>query len=571
MSPIAPAPNLARHLRRFAREEDGSMVVFGLFVTLITFVTLGLAVDAMRAEYERTRLQSTCDGAVLAATDLDQPHVPGDVVRSYFDAAGLGATLDGPARVDQSLNSRTVRASASEELPTAFLHMVGHDSFALAADCAATETIPLVEISLVIDVSGSMRFGTSNGLADRIGPLRDASREFARTVLRDARADYTTISIVPYAGQVNPGPELFGMVGGTRRHGHSECIVLEPAEFRRAGLPQESSRQVPHFMNWTIHAGTMDWGWCPQARSAILPFSNDLDAIDAYVEGLRLHDGTGTHIGMKWGLALLDPTSRDEVAALRAAGVAGAGSTDRPVDWDHEDTLKVIVLMTDGNITEQVTPRYDVPVFWHRERAAPLALLEPNADYRTLHDSGRGVDAEAAMADLRSALDGADRSATSVGIGIGIVRMTGGVDAGQMHDMLLATEANPDGGQDGAIDGGAAPTAPPPSDIVLLDHGHMNLTTEIREQRDHRGAQGTLASQTSSGDANRGQFTDICNAAKARGVMIYTVAFEASTQAQAEMRECASADSHFFDVRDREISTAFRAIASQINELRLVQ
>lgn len=539
--------------RRFAREEDGSMVIFGLFVASITFMTLGLAVDAMNAEYRRTHLQATCDRATLAAADLDQPYVPTDVVRGYFRTAGLEDTLSGAPTVEQTLNSRTVRAGAEQDAPTSFLRMVGIDTIPLAVRCAANETIPDVEISLVIDISGSMRFGTSSGLRDRIGPLRTASKEFAATVLRGTRAEDTTISIVPYAGHVNPGAELFDLVGGVRTHDSSSCLALGPAEYEHSALPNASSRQVPHFMHWQINRGYMDWGWCPQPTSAILPFTSDRADIDAYVDALRLHDGTATHIGMKWGLALLDPTSRDEVASLHAAGRAGPISAGRPHEWDAEGNLKVIVLMTDGNITEQVHPLHDEPVFWHGGKREELARLDANLTYSDGRRSGMAMDGAETLEALREALRDADPAARTVEITHGTVRMEDGETAGSMLDRMEAHDAGEGPG------------------IAFLDHGHMNDVKELVEQRNHLGEKGKLSRRISSEGDNRKEFANICAAAKARGVVVYSVAFEANSQGRREMRDCATADSHFFDVQDAEIETAFRAIASQINELRLIE
>jgi hypothetical protein len=59
---------------------------------------------------------------------------------------------------------------------------------------------------------------------------------------------------------------------------------------------------------------------------------------------------------MKWAMALLDPTSQPTIASLATAGIIDPAFADRPAAWDDTDTLKVIVLMTDGKITEQNQP-----------------------------------------------------------------------------------------------------------------------------------------------------------------------------------------------------------------------
>jgi len=54
-------------LNRFGRDEDGSMILFGLFLLILMLMASGLAIDTMRAEYTRTTIQNTLDRAILAA------------------------------------------------------------------------------------------------------------------------------------------------------------------------------------------------------------------------------------------------------------------------------------------------------------------------------------------------------------------------------------------------------------------------------------------------------------------------------------------------------------------------
>jgi hypothetical protein len=65
--------------------------------------------------------------------------------------------------------------------------------------------------------------------------------------------------------------------------------------------------------------------------------------------------------------------------------------------------------------------------------------------------------------------------------------------------------------------------------------------------------------------------SDICTAAKAQGIIIFAVGLEINDSSAAMMENCASSAAHFFRVEGLDISYAFQAIASQINQLRLVQ
>ncbi|MEO1312395.1 MAG: VWA domain-containing protein, partial [Pseudomonadota bacterium] len=97
----------------------------------------------------------------------------------------------------------------------------------------------------------------------------------------------------------------------------------------------------------------MEWGWCPSNATDITLMSNNITELNDAIEALRtnLHDGTGTNNAMKWGLALLDPTANGTLRSMVSADFA-----DRPAAYGDQETLKFIILMTDGQITEQVRP-----------------------------------------------------------------------------------------------------------------------------------------------------------------------------------------------------------------------
>lgn len=63
---------------------------------------------------------------------------------------------------------------------------------------------------------------------------------------------------------------------------------------------------------------------------------------------------------------------------------------------------------------------------------------------------------------------------------------------------------------------------------------------------------------------------DTCTAMKAQGIRVYAVGFQAPSAALDTLRSCASTASSFFDAADGEqLRRAFRAIATELNNLRL--
>ena len=164
-----------RFLSRISRDESGSMTVFGLLVFFMILIIGGLAVDVMHSEMRRTRLQDTLDRAILSASSLTQDLAPEEVVRDYFEVSGLENHL-GDISVDAGLGYKSVAATASASVNTHFMRLVGVDSLSYAAASGGEERIGGVEISMVLDVSGSMN---SN---NRLSNLKVAAKEFIDTL-----------------------------------------------------------------------------------------------------------------------------------------------------------------------------------------------------------------------------------------------------------------------------------------------------------------------------------------------------------------------------------------------------
>jgi Flp pilus assembly protein TadG len=399
----------------FVRDEGGAALIFILVLISLMLVSTGSAIDFLRHERERARLQDALDRAVLAAASLKQEDNPVDVVEKYLNASGVDYSFpkDGGewpkveekvfgVGEDQVVHSRRVTVCAESEINTTFMQLItmwmpgGKDddsyrTLGLETCAVAREEIRPIEISMVLDISGSMRFtgrdanGGSTGKS-RIESLRPAASTFIDIVMTDK--ELTTINLVPYAGQVNIAPifDSFNVyedldeldedeVADGRDHTFSSCIEIdETSEFDivtsneliQPVMPSTSAerRQVPHFMNWPIASSWMDWGWCPQDDASVEILEDDPDKLKTKVNEMRLHDGTGTHYGMLWALAFLDPASAPYISHL-----AGEEFQDRPGPWmdpdkDGPQTDKIIVLMTDGKIVEQIRPDdpYDE---WH--------------------------------------------------------------------------------------------------------------------------------------------------------------------------------------------------------------
>ncbi|WP_096786304.1 pilus assembly protein TadG-related protein [Rhodobacter sp. CZR27] len=480
---MALRPGLRGRLGRFAGAEDGSVLVFGLILFILMLLIGGMAIDVMRFEYARSGTQQTLDRAVLAAASLKQVREPNEVVEDYFAKAGMSDRLVDTNWDRPTLNAKQVTADGRVDVPTLFMSLMNVDMLASPAAAGAEEAVSNIEISLVLDISGSMR----NGM--QITKLRTAAKEFFATVLAGDAKDFTSINIVPYAGHVNLGPDLYSAFkGAARLHGESHCLELGASDYTTAGKPASGLPPVPHYMKWAIDSATMDWGWCPGASAAVKLAQNDQAALNTYIDNIRLHDGTGTQSGIKYGLTLLNPDMRSIFEGLVDKGKIPEAFDGRPMDWSTTagtSVQKYLIVMTDGVITEQARPRY-------------TGLRDIDTDSKD-NEKVNGIE-------------------------------------------------DPD-----KVDG--------------INHDLWNATVELDKQP----ADNRPTSNLSSAATNITRFKAQCDLAKAKGVIVYTIAFNTDSTAAAPMKYCASKPSYFFEVRDREISAAFAVIARNIRQLRLTQ
>ncbi len=340
---------LKNTLQGFARDEDGSVTILAIFMIFMMVMVGGIQLDFMRHELERSKLQAVSDRAVLAAADLDQGRDPETVVKDYFAKSGMSEYLSKTV-VDQGLNYRIVTVDASKDMPTQFISRFGFDTLKVPAHSQAEERVEKVEVSLVLDISGSM------GENGRIQNLRDAASIFVDSVLKAGNKDRISISLVPYSGQVNAGPDILDRMNVRRLHGYSDCIEFDSNEFDTVFLDTNKWHDQTQHFQWNY--------WSPNDRTATLcprysferiaPLSQNVTKLKDQIKAFQPRARTSIFLGMKWGVSMLDPSFRSINNSLVLAGKVDAKFLNRPANYSDKETLKTVVLMTDGENTEIV-------------------------------------------------------------------------------------------------------------------------------------------------------------------------------------------------------------------------
>ncbi|MGB2201943.1 MAG: pilus assembly protein TadG-related protein [Pseudooceanicola atlanticus] len=367
---------LRHFLGDFARQEDGVMLAFVLFLLLIMMTVGGVSVDLMRAEMERTRLQQTLDSAALAAAHKDNTLDPKTVVLDYFSKANLASYISSDdVQVEGVAGNRAVEIRLDAKVKTQFLGNIGFDEFKVPAAGRAEQEIGDAEVSLVLDISGSMKDN------NRMTNLHKAAKDFIDTVLTAETRDRVSLSLVPYTGDVNAGREIFARLNARHLHDYSYCLQFTPADFTRPGIdPEDHYLQGQHFSHTD---GSFTNISCPtQSYETITPFSQNVSALKTQIGKLTWRERTSVHVGMKWGAALVDPDIEPVITSMASAGLVDNAFSGRPASYDTP-TLKTVVLMTDGVNTTTYRIKdfaYDTPDMRYHWARHPVENWDDQVD-----------------------------------------------------------------------------------------------------------------------------------------------------------------------------------------------
>jgi Flp pilus assembly protein TadG len=530
-------------LKRFATAQEGTLTMLALCLFILMVMMGGLAVDLMRFEQTRTTLQNTLDRATLASASLTQKLTPVTVVTDYFAKAGMQDYLRG-VTVTEGMNFRNVVADAAAATDPIFMHMMGIDQLDAKGHSMAEQRINNVEIMLVLDVSGSMLTNS------RLVNLKSAATEFVDTVLTPDTDHKISIGIVPFNGQVNIGPDLRAKYTAlTDDPGVTDvqCVELPSTVYASTSLPTSTVMSMAAHadtysttnQNGWLASTSTSWAvgydatynalnvWCPPKSGNIvrLPQQN-VATLQGYINGLSAIGATSINAGMKWGVALIDPSARSMYTQFISASKMPATEAGRPFNFTDDNTMKIVVLMTDGEhfAEERVKPAF-------KSGLSNIYKSNNDSNYSVYHATVSGT-SKYWVPHLGTWQNVPWTNSTKSGT---FVQQTWPQVWAKMRLSYVAYQ-------------------------YYARAGVATYTAQMDAFR----------SQTPTTTMDS-QLQQICGLAKGQGVIVYGIAFEASAMGQTQIANCSTSSAHYFNAAGLQIKTAFRAIASNISQLRLTQ
>ncbi|MGH1413688.1 MAG: pilus assembly protein TadG-related protein [Pelagimonas sp.] len=539
-SPSALKSSTSSLFNRFQHDQDGAMSYVAVTGALIMMVFGGIGIDMIHAELKRNKVQNTLDRAVLAAANMDNTMDPQFVVQEYFRAMDMTDALTGVA-VDQSLNYKRVTADGNATMPSNFMSLLGVDTLQAAGRATAEHGLTKIEISLVLDVSGSMG-------GNKIRQLRDAAKGFVDLMLPEDGSDMVSISVVPYNATVNLGDTISQYFNLNDVHDYSSCATFETSDFTSTAVdPSEELGRLAHFdpYNYRSSDGQISSPWCATGNtSAMIAHSSDADSLKAHIDSLNAGGNTAIDLGMKWGAALLDPAARPAVQALSVAGYVAPEHSSRPAAYADNETLKFVVVMTDGQNTTQFDLKSDLKFglseIWvdtrgtedrGDDRYSVRVIDNPTGDdtYYWVRHANNPVSSR-----YKNKPDGPENSDN-------VYQMTNADVYSRFSTRSVASTFFYPPYRDGYL-----------SYNTYVDNYYAYVATVDGAQADNN-------------------LSTVCQSARDNGVVVYAIGVEAPQAGLNAMQDCASSQAHYFDVQGGDLNDTFSSIARSLQMLRLTQ
>ena len=328
----------------FLSNERGTIsIIFGAAIIAMVGV-VGLSIDVGRSMDAYSKATAALNSAALAATrevfsggkSVDEIET---LAEHYFEGnltsvGDIGADYsDFTADVDP--DTKTVKVKTKVSVPTTFGRIFGITQMSYNVTARATFNVQDIELSLVLDLTGSMCQPCS-----KIAALKDASKELIDALMpENGGASDVKIALAPYSATVNAGPLAAVASAGRSNDGcvaerdglHAYSDVAPPADYADvtdadivSGTSLNFVANAPTPLNdIDTYPGNSGYS-CPDAE--LVPLSNDRDQLEVRDRRLQYGRLDGRPPRHRLGL----------VHALRQLGRVAAGRQLAQAVWHEE-------------------------------------------------------------------------------------------------------------------------------------------------------------------------------------------------------------------------------------------
>ncbi len=514
---------ILNHLRKFARDRRGNVAVTFALAALPLTMMVAMGVDVANATRVRLAMQDATDEAAIALA-RQAPTIADNQIsataKSYINSSFNKATVTiTNATIDRNNIIATVDAQAG--VPTYFSQLVGVSTIPVTTHAVARGM--LLEISLVVDTSGSMTQSAGSG-GSKIVALRNASTALLNAMFgSQTTSTRVAMGIIPFAASVNVGA------------GNANAAWMDTTGASSLHYEDFSSTTKTR---WALFSDlkTSPWKGCVISR----PSAGNYDVTDAAPTSM-----TPDTLFVPW----FAPDEPDGDNGLLATG---AFNNNYLNDEGGTCTSPNNNAAVADSVKQSRTCKY--------KNVTPSSGKGPNY----LCDSN----AITPLTSTRSTLDSAVSALQAAG--------NTNIFEGLMWGWRVLSPGPP-------FTEGKSYTAPNNRKvIILMTDGENNLNGVSNFDHSDYTSYGYMikgrVGTTSSNNTTLTAALDVktataCTNAKAQGMLIYTIAFgSGAANSQTLLRNCATSPNYFYAPQNSsDLVPVFQQIAQSINSLRISQ
>lgn len=188
-------------VERYWASERGNFAIMFAVVLPVILASVGLVVDLSTMISAKSRLQSSLDSALLAASRLKDPNQSRQQIFDDFLAVNLMSeseivNVQGELEVDKGLNYIETTGTVSADVKLSMMRYFGNAS-RVTVTSSAFESTTKLEVAMVLDNTGSMGSARMTALRGAATALVNIL-EGAKSANREVRA-----ALVPFVTTVN--------------------------------------------------------------------------------------------------------------------------------------------------------------------------------------------------------------------------------------------------------------------------------------------------------------------------------------------------------------------------------
>jgi Flp pilus assembly protein TadG len=200
-------------MNHWMRSTCGSIAMYMALMIPVLTGAIGGAIDMAETYLVQERLSRALDAAALAvagSNNLESEDAMKARVDAFMDANYPAEKIGTAYNIQLHLDGDSVTVSATADYNTSFLRFLGFNTLSVNATSTVQKQVQGIEVALVLDNTGSMSYKPAGSTKTNIQALKDASTDFITIMFSKAiNATDIRIGLVPYANTVRVG--LYGV------------------------------------------------------------------------------------------------------------------------------------------------------------------------------------------------------------------------------------------------------------------------------------------------------------------------------------------------------------------------